>query len=102
MAIKSPAKIEQNGNKWSITGDVLMDNANLILQQSQALSMGGDFLVDFSAVNKVDTAALSLMMEWQRRALAASSRISFANLPVNLSRLLAVYGLTEFVPVGSS
>ncbi len=99
MAIKAPSKIEQHGNTWRITGEVLMDNANFILQQSRALSMGDEFLVDFSAVNKVDTAALSLMMEWQRRAAAFSSRVHFANLPVNLTRLVSLYGLTDFVPV---
>ena len=99
MAIKAPSKIEQHGNTWRIAGDVLMDNANFILQQSRALSMGDEFLVDFSAVNKVDTAALSLMMEWQRRAASSSSRVGFANLPVNLTRLVSVYGLTDFVPV---
>ena len=101
MAMKAPSKIEQKGNTWRIAGDVLMDNANFILQQSRALTMGDEFLVDFSAVNKVDTAALSLMMEWQRRAAASSSRVRFANLPVNLSRLLSLYGLTDFVPVSS-
>ncbi len=102
MVMNSPTKIEQQGKQWRLAGDVLMDNANVILQQSQALSMGDDFLVDFSAVSKVDTAALSLMMEWQRRAMASSSRISFVNLPLNLSRLLTVYGLTGFVPVSAS
>lgn len=99
MANKAPSKIEQHGNTWRIAGDVQMDNANFILQQSRALSMADEFLVDFSAVNKVDTAALSLMMEWQRRAAASSSRVGFANLPVNLSRLVSLYGLTDFVPV---
>ncbi|MBZ4200683.1 MAG: STAS domain-containing protein [Methylotenera sp.] len=102
MAIKPPSKIEQHGKTWRLAGDVLMDNANFILQESKALSMGDEFLVDFSAVGKVDTAALSLMMEWQRRALASSARVSFANLPLNLSRLVAVYGLTDFMPVSSA
>ena len=99
--MKELSKIEQHGNTWRIAGDVLMDNANFILQQSQGLSMGDEFLVDFSAVNKVDTAALSLIMEWQRRAATSSSRVGFANLPVNLSRLVSLYGLTDFVPVSS-
>ncbi|CAN6132524.1 COG3113 Predicted NTP binding protein (contains STAS domain) [Methylophilaceae bacterium] len=99
MAINAASKIEQHGNTWRIAGDVLMDNANFILQQSRALSTGDEFLVDFSAVNKVDTAALSLMMEWQRRAAASSSHVRFANMPVNLTRLVSLYGLTDFVPV---
>ncbi len=101
MAMKELSKIEQHGKNWRIAGDVLMDNANFILQQSRGLSMGDEILVDFSAVNKVDTAALSLMMEWQRRAAGCSSHARFANLPLNLSRLVSLYGLTDFVPVSS-
>jgi phospholipid transport system transporter-binding protein len=101
MAINAPSKIEQHGKTWQIAGDVLMDNANVILQQSEALSMADEFLVDFSAVSKVDTAALSLMMEWQRRAAVSSSTVRYANLPVNLSRLLTVYGLSDFVSIST-
>ena len=64
--------------------------------------MGDGFVVDFSEVTKVDTAALSLMMEWQRRAFKASAKVSFANLPVNLSRLVALYGVSEFVPLSET
>lgn len=100
MANVTSANIVQDENTWHISGDVLMDNANLILLKSETLSMSDGFVVDFAEVSKVDTAALSLIMEWQRRAFAATFKVSFANLPLNLSRLLALYGVAEFVPLG--
>jgi phospholipid transport system transporter-binding protein len=99
MANITVPNIVQHGSKWHISGDVLMDNANVILLKSESLSMSDGFVVDFSDVIKVDTAALSLMMEWQRRAFASSSKVSFANLPMNLSHLAALYGVAEFVPL---
>jgi phospholipid transport system transporter-binding protein len=102
MANDTSTNIVQRENKWHISGDVLMDNANEILLNSESLSMSDGFVVDFSDVTKVDTAALSLMMEWQRRAIASSFKVSFANLPINLSHLAALYGVTEFVPLSAS
>ena len=81
---------------------MLIDNTNVILLKSESLSMGDGFVVDFAEVTKVDTAALSLMMEWQRRAFKVSAKVSFANLPVNLSRLVALYGVAEFVPLSET
>lgn len=79
-----------------------MDNANTILSQSNAFEMTGDLEVDFLAVTDVDTAALSLVMEWQRRALASNCKISFANLPENLNSLAALYGVADFIPSSKS
>lgn len=98
----TPPNIFQQQNKWHISGDVLIDNSNVILLKSESLSMGDGFVVDFAEVAKVDTAALSLMMEWQRRAFKASAKVSFVNLPVNLSRLVALYGVAEFVPLSET
>lgn len=101
--IKTTApNIVQHGSKWQVSGDLLMDNVNEILLKSESLSMNGEFIVDFSEVTKVDTAALSLMMEWQRRASTSTSKVSFANLPTNLSRLVTLYGVAEFVPLSTS
>jgi len=76
-----------------------MDNANEALTQSVVLSMNDRLEIDFSGVTDVDTAALSLIMEWQRRALATKCKVSFSNLPANLSSLAELYGLTSFIVV---
>lgn len=90
--------ITQQANQWHVSGDLLMDNVSGLLVQSAALSMEGDVAVDFSAVTDADTAALSLIMEWQRRARASSCKVTFTNLPENLSSLAELYGVTDFIP----
>lgn len=80
-----------------------MDNANDILVESKSFVMDEDGVeIDFSEVTDVDTAALSLMMEWQRRAAASFCKVTYANLPVNLSSLATLYGVAEFIPLGTS
>lgn len=91
--------IVELANKWHISGDVLMDNANVVLAESKAFLMGKDVEIDFAGVTDVDTAALSLIMEWQRRATASNCKVTFSNLPANLTSLAALYGVTEFIPL---
>lgn len=91
--------ITQQSNQWRISGPVLMDNANEALKQSVVLSMNELLEIDFSDVTDVDTAALSLIMEWQRRALAAKCKVRFSNLPANLNSLAELYGVTSFISV---
>ncbi len=86
-------------DKWHVSGDILMDNANAVLSESRALAMPDNLSIDFSAVTSVDTAALSLVMEWQRRANLSSQQVSFINLPESLVSLAALYGVTDFISV---
>lgn len=92
-------RITELAKKWQVSGNVLVDNANLILNHSATFKMSGEIEVDFSGVDNVDTSALSLMLEWQRRAVAESCKIKFTNLPENLSSLADLYGIQDFIPL---
>ena len=91
--------ITLHDKQWRIAGDVLKDDANAILVQSRALDMMDGLCIDFSAVTNIDTTALSLIMEWQRRANALGGHISFSSLPESLVSLAELYGVTEFIPL---
>lgn len=90
--------ITVNENQWLVTGDILMDNANTVLSESNVLAMSSHLQIDFSGVTEADTAALSLMMEWQRRAVLLNSSISFVHVPKALASLATLYGVAEFIP----
>jgi phospholipid transport system transporter-binding protein len=90
--------ITQQENRWHVAGDLWVVNVSGLLAKSAMLSMPSELEIDFSAVTDSDTAALSLIMEWQRRALAEGSKVSFKSLPANLSSLANLYGVTEFIP----
>ena len=97
MAELAQSDITELANKWHVTGEVLVDNANLIFKKSAAFKMVGEIEVDFSGVNNVDTSALSLMLEWQRRAVSNGSSVKFANLPADLISLADLYGVESFL-----
>jgi phospholipid transport system transporter-binding protein len=89
--------ITQQENQWQVSGDVLMDNANNIVNLSNSFAMPAELVIDFSAVTDVDTAALSLLMEWQRRALSSNCSLSFKHLPEDLNSLAELYGVATFI-----
>ncbi len=89
--------ITQNENRWDVTGNIEMDNANTLLKLSEVLVLPDQAVVDFAKVAEVDTSAVSLMLEWQRRAQAENKQISFVNLPKSLTSLTALYGVADLV-----
>lgn len=93
--------IAVQGNQWRISGDILVDNAGTLLKESAELEITDRLQIDFSAVNDVDTAALSLLLQWEKRALSANRKIVFSQLPQTLLSLAALYGVTEFVPLSA-
>lgn len=89
-------------NQWHVSGEILMDNANAVLTDSNAFKMENDLEINLSSVTDVDTAALSLLMEWQRRALAADKKVIFTHLPESLMSLATLYGVADFIPVSAN
>lgn len=94
--------ITLQNNQWSVAGEILMDNANAVLVESNALEITDDLQIDFSAVTDVDTAALSLLIEWQRRALTANKKVIFTQLPESLLSLATLYGVAAFIPLSTN
>jgi phospholipid transport system transporter-binding protein len=74
-----------------------MSNVTGVLQESTAMFQGPEILVDLGPVTEVDSAAVSLLLEWQRRALAANRRIAYVNLPSNLKSLVDLYGVSDLL-----
>lgn len=91
------ANITQQANQWQVSGDLLIGNTCHILDQSVTLDLVDNLVVDFSEVTDVDTSAISLILEWQRRAKVAKHTIHFTNLPLNLTSLADLYGVTNFI-----
>lgn len=86
-------------NQWRVSGDILVDNAGAVLKESAALEMVDGLQIDFSAVNDVDTSALSLLLQWEKRALSSNKKVVFSKLPQTLLSLATLYGVTDFVPL---
>jgi phospholipid transport system transporter-binding protein len=91
------SQIAQIDNRWKLSGDVMVNTVNAILTASQGLPIASYTVVDFADVADIDTAALSLILEWKRRAQLENKTLSFVHLPANLNSLAALYGVSELI-----
>ena len=89
-------------NQWHVSGAILMDNANKVLTESEGLAIADNMQLNLSQVTDVDTAALSLLMEWQRRMQAVGKNVSFVHLPESLMSLAKLYGVADYISTGSN
>jgi len=68
-------------------------NAGDLLAAGAAAIAGGDLAIDLSAVAEVDTAAVALLLEWQRQAQARGARLELAAVPDDVASLARLYGV---------
>ena len=90
-------QIEQINHRWALSGDVVIATVSGILAASKSLNMAADTTVDFAQVNDIDTATISLILEWQRRAQKENQTLKLVNLPANLLSLAQLYGVAELI-----
>ena len=86
-----------DGNRCAVEGPLTMRNVTAVLQESANLFRDSDIRLDLSGVTEVDSAAISLLLEWRRQALAANRHIEYVNLPANLQSLADLYGVSELL-----
>ena len=89
--------IEKSGNEYFIVGKVTMDNTHSVLDESDTVFLDPAIVVNFSKIEEADSAILSLMLEWLRRAKARSQALTFVNIPANVKSLATLYGVLEFI-----
>lgn len=91
-------QIISEGQRWQVQGDMTMPQVNKLLAQSQALPMADRLEVDLSAVSEVDTATISVLFEWLRRAQDQKCELKFIHFPKNLTSLATLYGVLDLIP----
>lgn len=89
--------IECKEGHCTLQGAVNLENALALREDGLRLFTQTEVTLDLSGVTEVDSAAVSLLFEWRRAALAANRSIRYVNLPDNLKSLAQLYGVTELV-----
>lgn len=86
-------------------GDRLMVHGRLTIVTVPALFETGlqhltseDLLVDFSQVEAVDSAAVSMLLGWARAAQRGQHELRVTGLPDDLLSLARLYGVAELLP----
>ena len=73
------------------------DNVALLLEQGLAAIRGGDVAFDLSAVSDCNTAAVAMLLAWQREAGVRGVTLRITGLPANLQSLAQLYGVEALV-----
>ena len=91
--------ISRDGDSLQISGRLTIETVTGIFDT--ALQPGGKagLVVDLGKVEAVDSAAVSLLLSWLRRAQRSQVTLCFSNVPENLLSLARLYGVAELLPL---
>jgi phospholipid transport system transporter-binding protein len=73
------------------------DNAMQQMAAGIAAIDAGQTSVSFSQTTQIDSSAVVCMLAWQKHAKQRGATLGFADMPTNLSNLIALYGVNEFL-----
>ena len=82
-----------------LDGAVTVDSIGELLRELQPQLASGVDVLDFSAVETVDSAALALIFSAMRYAQQAGNTLSLLGLPPSFATLAELYGVSELLPV---
>ena len=85
------------GGRCAVVGPLTIANAAQLAEEGRRRFVDERMVVDLEGVTDVDSAAVSLLLEWRRTAAGAGRQIEFVHLPANLKSLAALYGVAELL-----
>lgn len=91
----------QSDGLYRISGELDFDSVPLVLAESRTL-FGKDQMdlhIDFSGMQRGNSAALGLMLEWVNIARRQNRQIRFSNVPEELLVIAQVSDLDSLLPV---
>ncbi len=75
------------------------ENAATLLEQGVAAIRAGDASIDLAGVTTVDSAAVALLLAWQRAASSEGKRVTFVGVPSGIVGLAGLYGVDSLLGV---
>lgn len=89
--------IRREGDSLVLEGAVTLDTVPALIGAVEEHLQKGALVVDFRNVTEVDSAAVALALEWQRRAAENKTSVRLANLPTAMQNLAKLYGVSELL-----
>lgn len=89
--------ILRDEEKLSVQGPVTIANVVKVIRQGINLFDQNNLVIDLTHVTEVDSSAVSMLLEWQRKAQKDNRQIYFTNMPENLKNLTQLYGVAKLV-----
>jgi phospholipid transport system transporter-binding protein len=87
-----------SAEKMRVSGDVTMETVPALFAQGSQHLAHRDLVVNFAQARAVDSAAISLLLAWQRAAQNGQRVLQVEHLPENLFSLAKLYGVEEMLP----
>ena len=90
-------RLESSGDRWSVSGSLTMDNVSTLLKASAGQPLPASGVIDLAYVQRVDSAAVALLLEWKRRAAAEGRSLSFSSVSPSMTSLAGLYCVEELL-----
>ena len=89
--------IRESNDRLYVSGPVTLENVMQYVEAGARYLDGAPKVFDFSEVSEIDSASVSLMLEWSRRAHAGGAQVRFANLGESIRSLIDLYGVGNLI-----
>ncbi|GGP27802.1 STAS domain-containing protein [Silvimonas amylolytica] len=86
---------------YIVTGNLTMLTASAQLAAFSWPAGASEMMLDLTQVAEVDSAAVSVLLHWQRMAQARKGRLTIKNMPVSLAELIRLYDVQSLLPVSA-
>lgn len=91
-------QLEPISQVLSLKGEICFTNAMDVYQDNlEFLSHHKNWIIDFSKVERITSAALALIIEWIKLAKQIGTVIRFQNLPSSITDIAEVAGLKDWL-----
>jgi len=82
------------------SSSITNENAAALLDRGLTAIRAGDTAFDLSAVATVDSAAVALLLAWQRAAIQQGRRLELSGAPAGIASLAELYGVQTLLQAG--
>lgn len=93
--------ITRDGDRLQVSGRLTMETVAALYDAGLQPDGDGALVIDLAQVEAVDSAAISLLLSWLRRAQQQRVALSFSNMPENLLSLARLYDVAELLPAAA-
>ena len=96
--------VRLSDGRYELAGELDFDSVPLLLEQAERLfatDPAKSTVVDLAAVNRGNSAALGLLLEWVRMFQQQNREIHFRHVPDELLAIAHVSDLDDLLPVAS-
>ena len=90
--------IAREDGRLVVSGRLTIATVPVLFESGLQHLASEDLLVDFSRVEAVDSAAVSMLLGWQRAAQRSQRTLRVTGLPDDLLSLARLYGVAELLP----